>query len=268
MPFTLSHTAAVLPFARPLARWRVLSAVLIGSMVPDFGLFLPWPWRPERFETHSAVALLTFCLPVGMTTYWLFQYLIKTPVFELLPEGAHSRWQPFAVPARIGSRRQWFLAACGILAGAVSHLVWDGFTHEGARGVRLIPALDDPVEIGGRYLMGYRLAQDLSSLVGLAVMFAFLAYALRKGPPAPAQARHEARALHKAERRAWVLAYLLIALSLAAADYGLMSLGPHHFHSLATKVDYAAVASLRGLAGALLGVSLALRARLRAGATG
>jgi hypothetical protein len=242
----------------------MLAAALIGSMVPDFGLFLPWPWRPERFETHSALALLTFCLPVGLATYWLFEYLIKTPVFELLPDGAHARWQPFAVPAAIGSLRQWILAACGILAGAVSHLVWDGFTHEGARGVRLIPALDDPViEIGGRYLVGYRLAQDLSSLVGLALMFGFLVYALRRGPPAPTAPRP----LHKAERRAWVLAYLLIALSLAAADYWLMSLGSRHFHSLSTKVDYAAVASLRGLAGALLGVSLALRARLRASAT-
>jgi hypothetical protein len=262
MPFTLSHTAAVLPFTRPLARWRMLSAAIIGSMVPDFGLFLPWPWRPERFETHSALALLTFCLPVGLATYWLFQYLIKTPMFELLPDGAHARWQPFAKPAPIRSLKQWVLTACGILAGAVSHLVWDGFTHEGARGVRLIPALDDPViEIGGRYLTGYRLNQDLSSLVGLAVLFGFVLYALRKGTAAPAQARP----LHKAERRAWVLACVLIALGLAGADYWLMSLGSRHFHSLSTKVDYAAVASLRGLAGALLGVSLALRARLRAG---
>jgi hypothetical protein len=262
MPFTLSHTAVVLPFARPLARWRLLSAALIGSMVPDFGLFLPWPWRPERFETHSALALLTFCLPVGLACYWLFEYLIKTPVFELLPDGAHARWQPYSAPAAIGSLRQWILAASGIVGGAVSHLVWDGFTHEGARGVRLIPALDDPIEIGGQYFTGYRLAQDLSSLVGLALMLGFLAYALRKGPPSVTQ-----RPLHPPERRAWVLAYLLIALSLAAADFGLMSLGSRHFHSLSTKVDYAAVASLRGLAGALLGVSLALRARLRASAT-
>src|ERR1700691_4288634 len=190
MPFTLSHTAAVLPFARPLARWRVLSAVLIGSMVPDFGLFLPWPWQPERFETHSALALLTFCLPVGLTTYWLFQYLIKTPVLELLPDGAHSRWQPFAAPARIGTRRHWILAACGILAGAVTHLVWDGFTHEGARGVRMIPALDDPiVAIGGRELAAYRLMQGGGALMGLAVVLGFVASALRRGGEPPISPR-------------------------------------------------------------------------------
>ena len=32
-------------------------------MVPDFGFLMPW--RPARIETHSAVALLTFCLPVA-----------------------------------------------------------------------------------------------------------------------------------------------------------------------------------------------------------
>ena len=41
MPFTISHAAAVLPFIRPLARWRLLSAAVIGSMVPDFGWCKP-----------------------------------------------------------------------------------------------------------------------------------------------------------------------------------------------------------------------------------
>ena len=70
MPFTISHAAAVLPFSRLLARWQLLSAVVIGAMVPDFGLF--FPWRMPRFETHSAAALFTFCLSVGMAIYWVF----------------------------------------------------------------------------------------------------------------------------------------------------------------------------------------------------
>ena len=114
MPFTISHAAIVLPFSRPLARWRLLSAVVIGAMVPDFGLFFPWHMR--RFETHSAIGLLTFCLPVGMATYWLFQYLIKTPVIEVLPEGAYARWRPLSSPADFSSVRPWIFAACGVLA--------------------------------------------------------------------------------------------------------------------------------------------------------
>src|SRR5271156_459204 len=137
MPFTLSHPATVLPFARLLARRRLLSAVVIGSMVPDFGRFLPW--QPARFETHSADALLTFCLPVGLATYWMFQWLIKRPLIELLPPGAYARWRDFSTPASLESLKDWVLAACGVLFGAVTHLVWDAFTHEGARGVRMFP---------------------------------------------------------------------------------------------------------------------------------
>ena len=121
MPFTISHAAVVLPFARLLVRWRLLSAFVIGAMVPDFGLF--FPWRMHRFETHSALALLTFCLPVGLTTYWAFQYLIKAPMLEVLPEGAYARWRPFSSPADFASIRQWVLAGCGVLTGAVTHLV-------------------------------------------------------------------------------------------------------------------------------------------------
>ena len=97
MPFTISHAAVVLPFSRFLARRRLLSAAMIGSMVPDFGWFMPW--RPTRFETHSVIGLLTFCLPVGLAVYWIFQRLIKTPLMELLPDGAYARWRAFAAPA-------------------------------------------------------------------------------------------------------------------------------------------------------------------------
>jgi len=134
MPFTISHAAAVLPFTRPLARWRLLSAAVIGSMVPDFGWLMPL--RPARFETHSLDALLTFCLPVGLASYWLFQLLVRTPIMELLPPGAYARWRWSEAPADYRSVKQWIWAACGLLAGAITHLVWDAFTHEGGRGVQ------------------------------------------------------------------------------------------------------------------------------------
>lgn len=103
MPFTLSHPAAVLPFARALARRGLLSAVVIGSMVPDFGWFMPW--RPTRLETHSAGALFTFCLPAGICAYWAFQWLFKEPLIELLPPGPYARWHGLRAAAPMGSIR-------------------------------------------------------------------------------------------------------------------------------------------------------------------
>ena len=259
MPFTISHAAAVLPFSRLLARWRLLSAVVIGAMVPDFGLF--FPWRIHRFETHSAVALFTFCLPLGLVTYWVFQYAVKTPVLEVLPEGAYARWRPFSSPADFRSARQWISAGFGVLAGALTHLVWDAFTHENARGIRLLPWLEDPVvDIGSHRLAGVRLMQDGSSLVGLALVLALVWYGLRRGRETPVPAR----ALRPAERRAWMLIYMIMALVLSAAWLLLARMGEPAGHSVKALATGIAVATLRGLAMALLCTSLALDWRLRA----
>ena len=259
MPYTLSHAAAVLPFSRLLARWQLLSAAIIGAMVPDFRVFLPW--RFGHVETHSAMALLIFCLPVGVITYWLFQGLVKTPILEVLPEGPYARWRPFAAPAHIGSARQWVLAACGVLGGAVTHLVWDAFTHEGARGVRWFPLLDDPmIEMGRRHVDGVAVMQDLSSLIGLVAVLALVAYGLRRGrePAVPN------RLVPRTERRQWLLAYVLAVVALSCAFYVRARWAQPPLHSTFAQISTMAVAALRGLAAALLGVSLALDLRLRA----
>jgi hypothetical protein len=259
MPYTISHVMAVLPFSRLLARWRLLSACVIGAMVPDFGVFLQW--RPERSETHSVLALLTFCLPVGLFTYWIFQYLIKTPVLEVLPEGAYARSRPLAAPAEFRSLRRWALAAAGVLAGAVTHLIWDGFTHEGARGVRMFPALDDPlVEVGRRHWDAVRVLQDLGSLVGLVVVVVILIYALRPGYETPVLNRPIAAV----ERRWWVLAYVFAAIAFGIVFYLHLVWGKAQTHSIIAYAYDVAIGALRGLAAALLLVSLALDARLAA----
>jgi len=258
MPFTLSHPAIVLPFARLLARRRLLAATVIGAMVPDFGLL--FPWHVQRFETHSAMALLTFCLPVGLASYWIFETVIKTPVLELLPEGAYARSRPFAAPADIADVTQWLLAACGVLVGAATHLVWDAFTHEGARGARLIPVLDEPiVEFGSHHVMGVRFLQDGTSLIGLAVVFVFLCYFLRRSRVPTVQSR----ALRVVERRTWILAYTAIAIALTAVCYAGARVGEPAVHSVAGAVNGIAIAVVRALAGALVSVSLVLGLRLR-----
>jgi hypothetical protein len=255
MPFTVSHAAIVLPFSRLLARWRLLSAVVIGAMVPDFGLF--FPWRVNRFETHSTEALFTFCLPVGLATYWIFQYLIKTPVLEVLPEGAYARWRPVASPADFAGIRQWILAGCGVFVGAVTHLVWDAFTHENARGVRMIPWLEEPVvDIGNHRVHGVILLQDGSSLIGLAIVAGFVLYGLRRGREQPVPQRP----LRPSERHVWVLTYVFAAIGLSAVWF-LWEPPGHSVKALATGI---AVAALRGLATALVCTSLALDWRLRA----
>jgi hypothetical protein len=258
MPFTISHTAVVLPFARLLARWQLLSAAVIGAMVPDFRIFFP---GLPRVESHSAVALLTFCLPVGLSTYWMFQLLIKTPMVEVLPDGPYARWRPFVAEANVRSVRQWLLAAGGILAGALTHLIWDAFTHDGGRGVRMFPMLDDSIiDIGSRHVPAIYVMQDLGSLIGLAAVLAMVAYSLRRGHPSEVPNR----LMPSRERRQWMLIYVLAGVILSAAFYVWATLRHPLTHSIIAHVSVIAIASLRGLTAALLSVSLVLDLRLRA----
>jgi len=198
---------------------------------------------------------------VGLAAYWIFQGLIKKPLIEVLPEGAYARWRPFASAANPRSVKQWLLAACGLLAGATTHLVWDGFTHEGARGVRMFPMLDDPIlEVGKRHIDAVRLLQDLGSLIGLIVVAALILYGLRRGREEPVAHR----AVAAAERRWWVLAYVVAGVGLTIAFYLWARLGQPLSHSAALRAYSIAVAVIRGLAAALLGVSLLVGLRLRA----
>src|ERR1700743_2565096 len=103
MPYTLSHAAAALPFSRPLARLQLLSATVIGSMVPDFSYLLPMDL--SRPQTHGAWSLLTFSLPIGLLCYWIFQCVIKRPLFAVLPDQTYLRWRAYERLAAISSPR-------------------------------------------------------------------------------------------------------------------------------------------------------------------
>ncbi len=226
-------------------------------MVPDFRVFF---LGIPRVETHSAGALFTFCLPVGLITYWVFQLLIKAPIVEVLPDGPYARWRPFAAAAEIRSWRQWLRAAAGILAGALTHLVWDAFTHDGGRGVRMFPLLDDSnIDFGSRHLPAIYALQDLGSVIGLAAVLVVICYGLRRGP----QAAVPARLVSTRERWAWVLSYALAVLAFTIGFYVWAKFGQPPTRSIVARASGTAVASLRGLAAALLIVSLILDLRLR-----
>jgi len=259
MPFTLSHTAAVLPFAHLLRRWRLLSAAVIGSMVPDAGVFIP---VLPRDETHSKVALFVFCVPVGLLCYWIFQRRIKPVTYELLPDRLYLSWRKDAPPASLRDLRQWGFAALGVLLGAFTHLVWDAFTHEGARGVNMLTAIDGALEglglaVAGHPFKWYRVLQHVSSVAGLAFVMWFVWRDLRNAPP---PAERPARRLDAQQRHRWFALYVVVALGSAAVVFAFLQLRIRA--ALVYVIGNAAIASLWGLLISLLLVSALLRRRL------
>jgi hypothetical protein len=259
MPFTLSHTAAILPVSRRLSRWHVLSAAVIGSMVPDLEMLLPGDW--PRWSTHSLPALLYFCLPLGLALYGLTQWLIKPAVTEVLPPPQRA-WMRLNHPvADLGEPWTWLAAAAAVLFGALTHLVWDAFTHEESRGVRMLPVLRDyGPDVGGHPLRLYRWLQHGSSVVGLVVVLVALWLWYERTARLPASA---GGGLSARERCTWLAVYVSIPLLALIAQTVQLVLEGASFLASSEPLETLAILGMRAGALSLVVVSVVLLLRLR-----
>ncbi|GGN69104.1 hypothetical protein GCM10011579_043060 [Streptomyces albiflavescens] len=186
MPFTLSHAAAVLPAVRGdgSGRGRLVPAFLVaGSFAPDMTYYaasvLPGAMEFGTF-THSFTGVFTFDVLVAwaLVGAWL---VLREPLVALLPPARQGR------PARLlrcGTPRQrprpstalwWYGSA---VLGALTHVVWDAFTHHDRWGVRLLPVLGR--DVGGTPV--FLFAQYGSSAVAAVVIAVFVVLALRRTP--------------------------------------------------------------------------------------
>lgn len=175
MPFTLAHPAASIPLCRPLGRFGVLPALVIGAMIPDFAYFRPFLAVGGR--SHTLAGLFLFCLPLGVVVYLLFRFVLAPPMRALLPDGIRTR-------IRFRDGTPWVGVVLSVLLGAVTHLVWDSFTHDGSPMVEAIPFLQRRMlTIDGYTLYLYRLLQHVSTLVGVSLILRWLVGWYRRTPP-------------------------------------------------------------------------------------
>jgi hypothetical protein len=211
MPFTISHIAAVLPLHKPLRRLGLLSAAAIGAMAPDLDLILPI--RLAREQTHGALALVTFCLPVGLAAWMLFQALIKPALIEVLPDRLYARLCAEHPGNRLASVMSWLYAGAAVLLGALTHIIWDTFTHEDGRRAHMLSELERDPEHASSWQL-FRWLQHSSTLLGAAAVVAAICLWVRHAqrPNPPPQRRLTAR-----ERHRWVAMYALIPALLVGA---------------------------------------------------
>jgi hypothetical protein len=166
MPFTFSHPAAVLPIHSRFKYWIPLSALVIGSLVPDAAYYLP---VPDHFKQNSHTLLGTFStsLPAGVLV-WLVFYWLAAPTVFLLPSPHRDAIEP-RLKQRLASIPQAVGVVFGILIGAWSHVLWDSFTHVRGWIVQQIPLLQRP--LFGNGMPASKALQYFSSVFGLCVLF-------------------------------------------------------------------------------------------------
>ena len=230
MPFTVSHAAAVLPLHSFSKHQLPLTALMIGSMAPDFGYFFSAEF--SRQLTHSFSGLFIFALPAGLAVWLFYVAVLEKATITLLSDRWHTRFahtDAVTVPL-IGH------ACIAIVLGAATHLIWDAFTHRGTFVTNAFPVLTGPTP-GFSWMPIYHLLHGASSMVGL-VILAIWARGLHRVP-----AKSVIRPYKISERaRIGALWFLLVAALIA----GLIEWLPYAHRRYDKQFFFAAVGLMSG----------------------
>jgi hypothetical protein len=156
MPNPIAHPVASLPFTKA---GMVFSALVIGSIAPDFGYFIP---LPESFFMYTPAGVILFDVPVGLVLLWFFHTFVKWPALSLLPESLQRRLYKYAQGFSFGPLNRFGLILLSLLVGSLTHVIWDSFTHDygwvvGQFAIFRIPINGIPI---------YTILQNLSTIIG------------------------------------------------------------------------------------------------------
>ena len=156
MPFTISHAAAALP-VHALYRRLPLAALMVGTMAPDLPYFLFV--EPEQFDGHSLSGVFLFCVPAGLAVWLYFVTFLERPTLAFLPDAWRTRVAPTPLTAST-----IVMASLAVLLGAVTHVVWDFFTHSSKPLMQALPGMHDSyLDVFGPRIPVYFVLQVVSS---------------------------------------------------------------------------------------------------------
>jgi hypothetical protein len=223
-------------------------------MAPDLSYLLPVEYN--RLETHSLVGLISFCLPLGLALWICFVTVLERPTLAFLPDAWRTR-----IARTVLTPRAIMLAALAIVIGALTHLVWDAFTHSSTPVVEAFPGFrDNYLDLGRLRIPVYYVLQIASSVFGLGVL-GIWALSIRHRPEVPRDDRAAALtpAVNDFER---FLAVMFIGATACAAGFFRVAL--HGDESLVTKLFLLLTGGMIGAAVAWTALAVALRFRSRA----
>jgi len=163
MPFTFSHPAIVLPLTK--ARLNLsATGLIIGSMVPDFEYFIRM--IDVTKYSHTLFGIFWFDLPIAVLVSFIFHQVVRNCLFDNLPSFLRDR---FFVYKKLNWPRyfvkNWPFVLLSIIIGSVSHILWDGVTHNTMFYVKQAE-LSTMMKIGTINLAGYKFLQMASTIAG------------------------------------------------------------------------------------------------------
>ena len=221
---------------------------MIGSMSPDFSYFTA---GAVRSATHSLQGLFTFCWPVGLALWLVFVRVLERPTLALMPPAWAARIVP---PHREWSLRTLVAASVAVILGAVTHILWDSFTHGGTHVTTAIPALQVVAFEIHHYgsFAWFWVLQQLSTIFGLVVLFIWAVKRLRS-PPAQPPPHPDLPAIGNRVRV--VALAIVVAVSLG---FAILRYSTHPTFALEYRLFHLAIGGMTGFALSWLAVAVAV----------
>lgn len=201
MPFTFSHPAIILPLAKLNEKYISVSAIVIGSMAPDFEYFIRM--RLKQVHGHNIAGVFYFDLPVTIISLILFHFLVRDTLIDHLPEFLRKKYAAFYQMNWFEyARKRWYVILYSSVIGIFSHLFWDAFTHAPGYFVQYIPFLKEELLIFNVKIPSYDFMQLLSSGFGALVIASVILW--------PQDQKFSIRSYQKSLR--YILYVMLVAL--------------------------------------------------------
>jgi hypothetical protein len=176
MPFTPAHASIVLPLLRLRPQHVSATALVIGSVAPDFEYFLKMSVSSQY--SHTMLGILYFDIPFTIVLAFLFHEVVKKNLISNLPAFFQYRFQDLlSLNFKDYFKTHYWIVMISAFIGSCSHIFWDAFTHNDgffAQRISLYKQVVVPYD-GVRYPLFYAL-QNISTAVGLVIVIAYILF--------------------------------------------------------------------------------------------
>lgn len=177
MPFTFAHPAIVIPCKKKVPKYLDLSALVIGSMAPDFEYFLRF--MPKGTIGHTLIGSLCFDIPLVIILYLLWEYIIKKPFILSMPHPIDKNLSFLINKKKSFTLKKVIIFIYSSLIGIYSHILWDSFTHKTGFFVVKLGLLSNKITILNYKVPIYKFLQHGSTVIGSIYIIVYL-YSLMK----------------------------------------------------------------------------------------
>lgn len=172
MPFTLAHPLLPVLIKKAVPRLS-LSALIAGSVIPDMENF--FKMQDAWSFGHGLYGLLLLDLPAGLLLCFVFHLLLRNSFIANLPWYYRNRfasYTEFDWPRYAWANKTVVLIS--LIAGGLSHLGWDAFTHKDGFFVQLFPLLSRKIILAGTAYPVHYLLQLISSVLGIWLLYRYI----------------------------------------------------------------------------------------------